>query len=225
MGFRDRAGSTCRASRRRSSRRDQSYFDKRYGPRNWSAPATTLNFAIGQGENTQTLINMVQFYAALAGDGKRPAAVRRPARSARADARPRAHAGAAGRAPHRAHRRGGAGHGARRAGSVDLAVAGKTGTAQNSHGKDHGWFIGFAPADKPEIVVGGIMEFGGARHERGALRGQGAAAGTCWVPARRRPRRPSWSCRWTARPGTSPARPDTGRSRRRSRSERPGSRR
>jgi hypothetical protein len=23
----------------------------------------------------------------------------------------------------------------------------------------HGWFIGFAPADKPELIVGGIMEF------------------------------------------------------------------
>jgi penicillin-binding protein 2 len=42
---------------------------------------------------------------------------------------------------------------------ADLAVAGKTGTAQNPHGEDHGWFIGFAPADKPELVVGGIMEF------------------------------------------------------------------
>jgi membrane peptidoglycan carboxypeptidase len=41
----------------------------------------------------------------------------------------------------------------------DLAVAGKTGTAQNPHGKDHGWFIGFAPAEKPELIVGGIMEF------------------------------------------------------------------
>ncbi|MDQ3136825.1 MAG: penicillin-binding transpeptidase domain-containing protein, partial [Gemmatimonadota bacterium] len=42
---------------------------------------------------------------------------------------------------------------------ADLSVAGKTGTAQNSHGEDHGWFIGFAPAEKPELVVGGIMEF------------------------------------------------------------------
>jgi membrane peptidoglycan carboxypeptidase len=41
----------------------------------------------------------------------------------------------------------------------DLAVAGKTGTAQNPHGKDHGWFIGFAPADQPELIVGAIMEF------------------------------------------------------------------
>src|SRR2546423_10137932 len=40
-----------------------------------------------------------------------------------------------------------------------IAIAGKTGTAQNPHGPDHGWFIGFAPADKPEIVVGAIIEF------------------------------------------------------------------
>src|SRR5256714_10126891 len=40
-----------------------------------------------------------------------------------------------------------------------IAIAGKTGTAQNPHGPDHGWFIGFAPAEKPEIVVGAIIEF------------------------------------------------------------------
>jgi membrane peptidoglycan carboxypeptidase len=40
-----------------------------------------------------------------------------------------------------------------------IAIAGKTGTAQNPHGPAHGWFIGFAPADKPEIVVGAIVEF------------------------------------------------------------------
>src|SRR2546428_2678323 len=40
-----------------------------------------------------------------------------------------------------------------------ITIAGKTGTAQNPHGPPHGWFIGFAPADKPEIVVGAIVEF------------------------------------------------------------------
>jgi len=40
-----------------------------------------------------------------------------------------------------------------------LQIAGKTATAQNPHGPDHGWFIGFAPAEKPEIVVGAIIEF------------------------------------------------------------------
>ena len=41
---------------------------------------------------------------------------------------------------------------------ANLTIAGKTATAQNPHGLDHGWFIGFAPADKPEIVVGAIIE-------------------------------------------------------------------
>lgn len=35
----------------------------------------------------------------------------------------------------------------------DIEVAGKTGTAQNPHGKDHSAFIGFAPYDDPEIAV------------------------------------------------------------------------
>jgi membrane peptidoglycan carboxypeptidase len=42
---------------------------------------------------------------------------------------------------------------------ASLQIAGKTGTAQNSHGPDHGWFIAFGPAEKPEIVVGAIVEF------------------------------------------------------------------
>src|SRR5881296_2684555 len=52
----------------------------------------------------------------------------------------------------------GTARGARRYDST-LTIAGKTGTAQNPHGPAHGWFIGFAPADKPEIVVGAIVEF------------------------------------------------------------------
>ena len=40
----------------------------------------------------------------------------------------------------------------------ELAVAGKTGTAQNSHGKDHGWFIGFAPALKPQLLIGVVVD-------------------------------------------------------------------
>jgi penicillin-binding protein 2 len=40
-------------------------------------------------------------------------------------------------------------------------VAGKTGTAQNPHGKNHAWFIGFAPYDKPKIAVAVLIENGG----------------------------------------------------------------
>lgn len=42
-----------------------------------------------------------------------------------------------------------------------IAVAGKTGTAQNPHGRDHGWFISFAPVDNPKIAVAVLVENGG----------------------------------------------------------------
>ncbi|HEU5170423.1 MAG TPA: penicillin-binding protein 2 [Gemmatimonadales bacterium] len=133
------------------------YFDRLYGPRRWSPPATILNFSIGQGENTQSLVNMVQFYAALAGNGRElmPYLVRHDSSHTRSlglseqqlDGLRRSLIAVVERGTAAASRRG------------DLAVAGKTGTAQNPHGKDHGWFVGFAPAEKPELVVGAIMEF------------------------------------------------------------------
>lgn len=43
----------------------------------------------------------------------------------------------------------------------DIAVCGKTGTAQNSHGKDHSIFMGFAPYDNPQIAVAVIVENAG----------------------------------------------------------------
>lgn len=46
-----------------------------------------------------------------------------------------------------------------------LKVAGKTGTAENKIkgqvAKDHSWFVGYAPHDKPKIVVAVIIENGG----------------------------------------------------------------
>lgn len=42
-----------------------------------------------------------------------------------------------------------------------IEVAGKTGTAQNPHGEDHGWFICFAPVDNPQIAVAVLIENGG----------------------------------------------------------------
>ncbi|KNF09515.1 penicillin-binding protein A [Gottschalkia purinilytica] len=40
----------------------------------------------------------------------------------------------------------------------NVEVAGKTGTAENQTGKSHAWFIGFAPADDPEVAVAVILE-------------------------------------------------------------------
>lgn len=42
-----------------------------------------------------------------------------------------------------------------------ITVAGKTGTAQNPHGQDHGWFISFAPVDNPKIAIATLVENGG----------------------------------------------------------------
>lgn len=40
-------------------------------------------------------------------------------------------------------------------------IAGKTGTSENSHGRDHGLFVAYGPVDDPELVVVCIVEQGG----------------------------------------------------------------
>jgi penicillin-binding protein 2 len=42
-----------------------------------------------------------------------------------------------------------------------ITVCGKTGTAQNPHGKDHSLFVGFAPKENPKIAIGVMVENGG----------------------------------------------------------------
>ena len=42
-----------------------------------------------------------------------------------------------------------------------ISQAGKTGTAQNPHGKDHAIFIGFAPVEDPQIAVAVVVENAG----------------------------------------------------------------
>ena len=43
----------------------------------------------------------------------------------------------------------------------DIIVCGKTGTAQNPHGKDHSVFIAFAPKDNPKIAIAVYVENAG----------------------------------------------------------------
>ncbi|MGN1318618.1 MAG: peptidoglycan D,D-transpeptidase FtsI family protein [Lachnospirales bacterium] len=45
--------------------------------------------------------------------------------------------------------------------SGPITVAGKTGTAENASGDDHAWFVGFAPAEDPQIAVAVIFENAG----------------------------------------------------------------
>ena len=57
-----------------------------------------------------------------------------------------------------------AGGTARRARISDITVCGKTGTAENPHGKDHSVFMAFAPMENPKIAIAVFVEnagFGG----------------------------------------------------------------
>ncbi len=135
------------------------YYDKLYGPRGWTQ-AVSLNLSIGQGENAQTVVNMARFYTALATDGHaaKPEVVKgQPERVQLFRLTPRqmqdlhgALAAVVGR---------GTAAGSRIEG---ITVAGKTGTAQNSQDQvqDHAWFVGYAPAEQPRIVVAVMLEFG-----------------------------------------------------------------
>lgn len=135
------------------------YYDRKFGKRRWTN-AVTLNLSIGQGENTQTVINMARFYSALATDGAaaNPHIVSEgtherkqlfnltheqlmQVRMAMTDV---------------VSGRGTAGSAA----IAGLTVAGKTGTAQNPPNPDHAWFVGFAPVDTPKVVVAVMIEFG-----------------------------------------------------------------
>jgi len=51
--------------------------------------------------------------------------------------------------------------GTARALSGEFKVAGKTGSAQNPRGKEHAWFMGFAPYDDPKVTIVVLVEEGG----------------------------------------------------------------
>jgi penicillin-binding protein 2 len=156
FGLRERSGIDLGNEGRSFWPRSRTWYDSTYGPRGWTN-AVTLNLSIGQGENNQTLINVMKFYQALAGDGVTVAphlvSVEKGAPTQSLGLTETQLAGLRDAMIAVVQR----GTAAASRGQ-DLNVAGKTGTAQNSHGADHGWFIGFAPAEKPEIIVGSIME-------------------------------------------------------------------
>jgi penicillin-binding protein 2 len=137
------------------------YYNKRYGARGWTN-AVVLNLSIGQGENDQTVANMARFYTALATDGSiaNPEIVRTsPERTSIMKLSDEQMRGLRLAMAGVVSSRGTAG------GSVirGVTLAGKTGTAQNAHDRtrDHAWFVGFAPAEEPKVVVAVFLEFGG----------------------------------------------------------------
>lgn len=141
------------------------YFDEKYGPRGWTQGATVMNMAIGQGENSQTVLGMARFYTALAEDGMEATPEIRtmaPQRT-RIFSLPPEQLQALRAALMGVVEAGGTAASAQIKGVV---LAGKTGTAQsgvrrNGVELNQAWFTGFAPADDPQIVVAVMLEYGG----------------------------------------------------------------
>ena len=163
LGSRERSGIDLPAETRPLFPTDpaRAYYDKLFGPQGWSN-AVSLNLSIGQGENSQTVVNMARFYTALATDGyiARPEVVRGESERTKIFNLTPEQLQGLQRALTDVVSRGTAA-GSRLEG---IAIAGKTGTAQNSFSttRDHAWFVGYAPAEDPKIVIALMLEFGGS---------------------------------------------------------------
>jgi len=147
------------------------YFDRYHGINGWKA-LTVISLAIGQGEIGTTPLQMANMTAAIANRGYyyTPHIVKSTGKQGEIDER--------FRRKHEIHIdsanfeeiilgmeaavNGGAGATARIAAMEDIIVCGKTGTAQNSQGKeDHSVFVAFAPKDKPVIAIAVYVENSG----------------------------------------------------------------
>jgi penicillin-binding protein 2 len=160
--------------------------------RTWK-PGDSINMSIGQGNLLVTPLQMATVYAAIANGGRvvTPTIARRIL-----DPSGRILRTLAGSAPDRsvdlapetlqtlgdgllAAANGSDGTSTAVFGALPdgLRVAGKTGTAENETGVDHSWYVGFAPAEEPKIVVAVVVEQGG----QGANAAAPAVCGTMSV--------------------------------------------
>jgi penicillin-binding protein 2 len=157
LGFGTKTGIDLPNERTPTWPEDTKYFDKRYGPRGWNR-SVVLSLSIGQANNAQTPLSMARFYTALATDGSAatPHIVERAPERTRIINLDSAQLRSVQLALADVVSSGTAA-GAQIQG---LTIAGKTGTAQNPPFKDNAWFVGYAPADKPRIVVAIIIEEG-----------------------------------------------------------------
>ncbi len=127
----------------------------------------TINFAIGQGYLLVTPLQMVQMISVFAagGDMPRPHIIKKIGDSP-IDA-PKSKPVAVSkknldiiRSAMRLVVDSDTGTG-QRARVEGVKVAAKTGTAQNSQGEPHAWFLGYAPADNPKVSLVVLIENGG----------------------------------------------------------------
>jgi penicillin-binding protein 2 len=134
-------------------------------------PGDTLNMAIGQGYVLTTPLQIARMVSAVANGGTlyRPRLVRKVLSAGGTEVRGVAPAGeptgvtlpADALQTMREGLRAVVAAGTGRAAAVEgLEMAGKTGSAENPRGRPHAWFVGYAPVDRPALVVVAFVEHG-----------------------------------------------------------------
>lgn len=142
------------------------YYDKFYGENRWRA-LTIISIAIGQGEILATPLQIANLAATIANRGYfyTPHVVKSiqdsiidttytERRYPSIDSRYYDYIVEGMRAAV-------TGGTCKTANLPDIEVCGKTGTAQNPHGRDHSAFMGFAPMDNPRIAIAVYVENAG----------------------------------------------------------------
>lgn len=169
LGFSKRTGLDLPSERRPEWPANyQEYLDAKWGKGRWLPQPVAINLSIGQGENSQTILNMARFYSALASDGSEPElrVAQMPGKREQVINLPPAQLEKLREAMLSVLQAGGT---AAASALQGVAIAGKTGTAQSGRWEnglelDHAWFAGIAPAgkgDEPKIVVVVMLEYGG----------------------------------------------------------------
>ena len=134
------------------------YYDKAYGKGHWSAN-TIISDAIGQGEILATPLQIANLSATIANRGffYTPHVVRSVAGKGPLKEFKQKRVTSINSAYYNeiveGMRMAVTGGTCRIANIAGLDVCGKTGTAQNPHGRDHSVFMGFAPMNNPKIAV------------------------------------------------------------------------
>ena len=142
------------------------FYSKSFRGANWSANSV-ISVSIGQGEVLATPLQIANLCATIANRGYfyTPHVVKAIADSVIDKKYRTKHAPKISRSHYEAVAEGMRmavlGGTCRTANIPGIEVAGKTGTAQNPHGRDHSAFIGFAPYNNPKIAVAVYVENAG----------------------------------------------------------------
>ena len=147
------------------------YYTRHYG--NYWRAVTVISISIGQGEVTLTPLQIANLGATIANRGKYiiPHLVKEVENDTIAGKYLTPQNTMVSRASYeevvKGMRQAVIGGTCRAANIPGLDVCGKTGTAENSRGKDHSAFMGFAPMDAPKIAIAVYVENGGFGAEYG----------------------------------------------------------